>query len=767
MEQSFKQPPGVTAPEQLGGLRELWAETTGTPEVCVAVLDGTVDLGHPCFRSASLQVADPLDRARVTDRYVRQHGTAIASLLFGQHASRLKGLVPRCRGLLIPIYRATSGGLSCTQEELARAIREAVRLGADVINVSGGELVPEGKASRELVGAVEYCTDKGRLLVAAAGNDGCAECLHVPAALPSVLVVGATESDGRPLDRSNWGKTYRRQGVVAPGRNLLIAAPGANYAVATGTSLATPLVSGVAALLASAQRLRGQRPDLRLVRQAILATASGCDEQPVDDCDRLLVGRFHIPRATSYFFNAMKGPPMTGTTEPVSEPSAVAPSAVGASTLSTGTAAPSGCPVAPQAFPSFAGPPIFAPAGSITPSILPSDCGCSGGNGKANQYVYVIGDRIGYDFGSKVRRLSISASADIGDARDPRPVDDPAVFLRHLLGSNKFPSRSQGNLADAKSVHWVLYQDECPRYVIEPHGCFCEAMYKALITALIDGKYPRFGASPGTSPLFADDPKAPGTSELLKYDCLKEYFDCYAGMQVPLVPPKEKEPVGKPESGAKPEPGSKSLSPQEAVQLRHAVSQLMGEEPGGRASKVAIAGTLANKRVTLASGQQVEVIYPELRGMSFWSTAALFESLNSGALAGNPDLILFVSSVVSRLYELARNEGKSPQQRAINWAATSLLRDLFSFFENPFFRQYVGDDLNAPAPRSAIRDLAVNDIQVRPSDCQESGGEYNVELSLFNFANTYRGLIVIAHTVEVSDEVPFALSPSRVFTKRG
>ena len=67
--------------------------------------------------------------------------------------------------------------------------------------------------------------ERGVLIVAAGGNDGC-ECLHVPAALPNVIAVGAMDANGRPLEFSNWGELYRQQGVLAPGENILGAVPG-------------------------------------------------------------------------------------------------------------------------------------------------------------------------------------------------------------------------------------------------------------------------------------------------------------------------------------------------------------------------------------------------------------------------------------------------------------------------------------------------------------------------------------------------------------
>ena len=92
--------------------------------------------------------------------------------------------------------------------------------------------------------------------VAAAGNNGC-DCLHVPAALPAVLAVGAMDAHGHPLEFSNWGKAYQTQGILAPGKDITGAKSGGGTVQLSGTSFATPIVAGVAALLLSLQVQRG------------------------------------------------------------------------------------------------------------------------------------------------------------------------------------------------------------------------------------------------------------------------------------------------------------------------------------------------------------------------------------------------------------------------------------------------------------------------------------------------------------------------------
>ncbi len=756
----------MTRAEDLPGLPELWSETTGVPDVTVAMLDGAVDICHPGLRGAKLQLADPLGRAQVDDPFVRGHGTAVAGLLFGNHAGTLKGVAPGCRGLLIPIYRVVNRRMSCSQSDLAIGIREAVRLGADVINVSGGELTPGGIATRELNDAVGYCAQKGRLLVAAAGNDGCIDCLHVPGAIPSVLVVGATEPDGHPLPQSNWGRAYQFQGIVAPGRDVLVAAPGGGYALGSGTSLATPLVAGVAALLASLQRKRGRRVDMAVVRRILLAAATGCAEKPTDQCDRLLFGRLNIARAHFYLSRNLKGSSMNDNPEPVVEAASANPALVNPAELKPAEREPAA--TAPLALAPAA---VGTLGACVTPSIIPSDCGC-GGNGGAGRYVYAIGDRIGYDFGTPVRLASLQANA---DPEYPYTISQPTGLLRYLLGSRQLGAPFNGNLHDARSIHWILYQENCPLYAVQPLGDFSETIYKALITFLIETASFGFymdGDKQGQPIPFTD------VDLDIRYDCLEEYFNCFGGQQDPLERGTSRPPIPSLETILKEEQqlirrfqygefqrsnaveaSDDAGARTEEEEARDDALLFLTETPS-RAAKVAIAGTLSNKRVTLINGQQVEVIHPDLRGMSCWNTARLLrvalKTFKGLAGVAEADAWGFVARVTSRLYELGRNDGKAPQDRAMNWASTVFLQQVRPLLLSRIFRDSLG----------GLNTAAVNDVQVRPAACQESGGEYDVELSLFSIDNTLRGLTVLASKVDVSDVVPVTLSQTRVFNKR-
>lgn len=192
-------------------------------------------------------------------------------------------------------------GRRLSQLDLARAIEQAVNAGAQIINISGGQLTDEGEAEGWLERAVQLCFENNVLIVAAAGNDGC-DCLHVPAALPSVLAVGAMDDRTQPIDFSNWDEAYQTQGILAPGENVLGAQPGGGTTCRSGTSFATPIVTGVAALLLSLQIERGESLDPQKVRAALLKGASPCTPADTSDPRRCMVGKLNLPGSLEYLF---------------------------------------------------------------------------------------------------------------------------------------------------------------------------------------------------------------------------------------------------------------------------------------------------------------------------------------------------------------------------------------------------------------------------------------------------------------------------------
>jgi cyanobactin maturation PatA/PatG family protease len=228
------------------GLRDLWSETLGDPSVCIAILDGCIDLDHPSLSGADI-AQDERPISGTQPCVASQHGTSVASLIFGQHSGPVAGIAPKSRGLSIPIYRGEGPSFfRSSQVDLARNILQATESGANIINISGGQYSTSGKADYFLEQAIRECHYKDILVLAAAGNDGC-QCLHVPGSLEAVLAVGAMDREGKPLDFSNWG--YGLDGLLAPGEGLVAAKVGGGTLAVSGTSSATAIVSGIAALL--------------------------------------------------------------------------------------------------------------------------------------------------------------------------------------------------------------------------------------------------------------------------------------------------------------------------------------------------------------------------------------------------------------------------------------------------------------------------------------------------------------------------------------
>jgi hypothetical protein len=76
----------------IAGLPNLWAETLGEPQICVAILDGWVDRSHPSLAESKLTQLEPLVLSVSPQASVSQHGTQVTSIILGQHRSSLRGV---------------------------------------------------------------------------------------------------------------------------------------------------------------------------------------------------------------------------------------------------------------------------------------------------------------------------------------------------------------------------------------------------------------------------------------------------------------------------------------------------------------------------------------------------------------------------------------------------------------------------------------------------------------------------------------------------
>jgi subtilisin family serine protease len=271
-------------------LEEAQQYSTGDPSIMIAVLDTGVWLTHPEFDGRLLPGRDFVDILDGADKFLGDyleadddptdavgHGTHVTGILVAKGSDMPRGVVPKCRILPVRVLgalrqgdRSVGAGLV---DNINVAIKWAIDRGAAIINMSLGV--------RHTGGGLPHRTSsitptQGRDGNRGRGNDG-QEALYYPGALPHVIAVGAVDDQDAVAPFSTFG---RQVSFVAPGTNIYSTFLRNEYAHSTGTSHATPFVTGAAALLASYARTRfgAQLRDAQ-IKHVLKHTADRVDSQ--------------------------------------------------------------------------------------------------------------------------------------------------------------------------------------------------------------------------------------------------------------------------------------------------------------------------------------------------------------------------------------------------------------------------------------------------------------------------------------------------------
>jgi thermitase len=234
-----------------------WDVAQGSSTQEIAVLDSGVDYTHPDLDGKTILGYDFVDDDNAP-MDANGHGTHVAGIAAAEtnNATGISGMAPNTKILAVRVLDAAGSG---SLDDVANGIRYAADAGAEVINLSLGC----DCHTVALEDAVNYAWNKGVVVVAAAGNDNVSATFE-PASYTNVIAVGAVNDRDRKATFSNYGTWVD---VVAPGVSIASTYPGNQYVYMDGTSMASPFVAGLAALLKGQGRTNVQ------VRQAIELTA--------------------------------------------------------------------------------------------------------------------------------------------------------------------------------------------------------------------------------------------------------------------------------------------------------------------------------------------------------------------------------------------------------------------------------------------------------------------------------------------------------------
>jgi subtilisin family serine protease len=264
--------PDSTRAWNLNAMRatEVWSRGFSGKGIIVAVLDTGVDINHPDLagniwtntKEIPGNGKDDDNNGFVDDRngwdFVQQdhrpedlngHGTHVAGTIAAlKNGFGVTGVAPQVKVMPVQVLSSTGKGSSF---DIDRGIRYAVDNGARIINISiGGNF-----NNAAVVDAISYARSKGVLIVVGAGNDA-EQTPSFPAIysrqFDNVLSVGSHNSASVQSPTTNHVGTSRAVQVDAPGEQIYSTALSAGYRTMSGTSMAAPQVSALAALVLSA-----------------------------------------------------------------------------------------------------------------------------------------------------------------------------------------------------------------------------------------------------------------------------------------------------------------------------------------------------------------------------------------------------------------------------------------------------------------------------------------------------------------------------------
>ena len=317
-----------------------WDVTTGSASVVVAILDTGVDLSHPDLQGKVVASVNFSDSSTVND--LNGHGTHLAGIV-GAATNNGQGVAGLGYNTTLMNVKVMGDNGTGGYSWVAEGVVWAADHGATVINLSLGAQF----GSSTLEDAINYAWNKGVVVVAAAGNYASSTPFY-PAAYPNVIAVASTDINDHLASSSDYGDWVD---VAAPGTNIYSTLPlndplqPGGYGLMGGTSIASPHVAGLAALVFT--RVVDSNADGRLNDEV-----RSCIEQNADDIGVAGIGSGRINALRSVQCSSAVPSPTPVPTATAAPPPAPTPTPT-ATPVPPPTAAPTPPPTpAPTATPS-------------------------------------------------------------------------------------------------------------------------------------------------------------------------------------------------------------------------------------------------------------------------------------------------------------------------------------------------------------------------------------------------------------------------------
>lgn len=236
--------------------KRAWEEGFTGKGITVAIIDTGIDATHPDLKD---KVKKSFNLTGET--LINSHGTHVAGIIAAN--GWLVGGAPDVSLLDIKVLGINGG----TVDNVIRGIELAINNGANIINLSLGTAYLQISQVKELNNIINKAWEKGVICVAAAGNEGIStgtlDPYHYPASLDKVESIAACEvgENLNSISLAYYSNENNKVDLSACGQGVVSTVIGGKYAIYSGTSMSTPHVSAMAAVLA--QYITNKYPNIK------------------------------------------------------------------------------------------------------------------------------------------------------------------------------------------------------------------------------------------------------------------------------------------------------------------------------------------------------------------------------------------------------------------------------------------------------------------------------------------------------------------------